>query len=103
VNGVSSDGWYQHSKYRPVGYHFTSAIFKTKLDEIGGFDEEYAYGIGYDDDDFLRNVVKKCNLKFYDDPFVIHQYHYKDTISEEFKKNYTELVNKNRNIFYRKK
>lgn len=51
-------GWYNHSIYRPRKLHFCSAITKKDLNKIGGFSEEYANGIGYDDDDFIYKIMK---------------------------------------------
>lgn len=96
VTPVSSDGWFNHSILRPTGYHFTSAIYKTKLDKLGGFDERYANGVGYDDDEFLMRVKKNLNVRIIDDFFVLHQYHYENKVYPE---NYNELISINRNIF----
>ena len=76
ANHDGDNAWYNHSVFRPVGYHFSSAIHKDDLTELGGFDERYALGIGYDDNEFLHRI-KKMGLKFtsVDDPFVIHQWH----------------------------
>jgi len=98
VNGTSSDGWFNHSEYRHVGYHFTSAIYKEKLINLGGFDEKFANGIGYDDDEFLRRVKKVCNFKIIDNPFVFHQWHYN---YENFdKERHDYLVNINKKLFF---
>jgi glycosyltransferase involved in cell wall biosynthesis len=70
------DAWYNHSFHRPVGYHFTSAIYKTKLTDLGGFDERFAYGHGFDDDELLHRIKKICNFKIVDNPLVLHQHHY---------------------------
>jgi glycosyltransferase involved in cell wall biosynthesis len=69
-------GWYNHTKHRPVAYHFCSAIMRKDMDMIGGFDERYGYGYAYDDDEFIRTVrYMGMEVKIIDDPFVIHQYH----------------------------
>lgn len=87
--------WYNHSVYRPVAYHFASAITRKNLMDLNGFDERFAYGLGYDDNEFLHRIILK-NLKIYyvDHPFVIHQYH----------KNYSKKSNPkasvdNKNLF----
>lgn len=99
VDGTSSDGWYNHSVYRPVGYHFTSAIYKKNLDLLGGFDEKFAFGIGYDDDEFLHRVKKVCNFKILDKPLVLHQYHYN---YDGFDSNlHNNLVKINRDLFHK--
>lgn len=80
-------GWYNHSIYNPVGYHFASAINKKKLDLLNGFDERYAMGCNYDDVEFAYRVKKICNFTFVDDLIVLHQNHYDGNKIE--KKNYT--------------
>jgi len=96
--GASINGdlaWYNHSTYRPTGYHFTSAIHHDKLRILNGFDERYSMGYEYDDNEFLHRVKKICNFKYIDKPYVLHQYH-----GDSSKKpNFTELSNKNRNLF----
>lgn len=76
---ITRDGetaWYNHSKYRPHQLHFCSAISKKDLFELGGFDERYANGIAYDDNEFLARIKrKKMNISMIDSPFVIHQFH----------------------------
>jgi len=69
-------GWYNHSKYRPHKLHFCSAIMKEDLDELGGFDERYAHGFAYDDNEFLARIIRKqMDIKIVDEPYVIHQFH----------------------------
>jgi GT2 family glycosyltransferase len=78
VGGTKSSKtkWYNHAVHRPVGYHFTSAITKKNLSELNGFDEEFALGHNYDDDEFLQRIKnKKLNITFVESPYVIHQWH----------------------------
>ena len=71
--------WYNHSIYRPAGYHFLSAITKENMDKLNGFDERYSNGIAFDDDEFLFRVkLMGLNVKIIDEPFVIHQWHYSE-------------------------
>lgn len=49
--------WYQHGTHNNRLLHFCSAISKKQYLDIGGFDEAYSVGIGYDDNDFLQKVV----------------------------------------------
>ena len=72
-------GWFNHSKHRAVQYHFCSAMTKKNMSKLGGFDERFAYGIGFDDDEFVLRV-RRLGLKIIieDDLSVIHQYHNKD-------------------------
>lgn len=97
VSFDGDNGWYNHSIFRPVGYHFLSAIHKSKLDELGGFDEQFAEGTGYDDDEFLHRVRKMgMEIKIIDHPFVIHQWHYSSSVGDSNK------VERNRQLYYNK-
>lgn len=69
-------GWYNHSKYRPQAYHFCTAISKKSMDKLGGFDERFALGIAYDDDELIERVKKNVEIHFLDDTLVLHQNHY---------------------------
>ena len=96
--GIYADGttaWYNHSKYRPHMLHFCSAILKKDLDELGGFDERYAQGIGFDDNDFLLRIKRKgMEIKMIDRPFAIHQFHGNTNYNEK-----VHLYNKNAIIY----
>lgn len=71
------DAWYNHSVHRPCAYHFCSAITRENLRDLNGFDERYAKGIGYDDDEILNRIRKKgLDIKIIDELSVIHQWHY---------------------------
>lgn len=91
------DGWYNHSIYRPKGYHFCSAITAKNLINLNGFEERLSFGTGYDDDYFLHQV--RClglEIKIMDDPFVIHQWHESKPYSvDKNKKIYDALVKNN--------
>lgn len=97
VSHDGDNGWYNHSFLRPVGYHFCSAITKKNLDDLGGFDERFAHGIAFDDNELLLRIQKKgLKLKIVNNPFVAHQWHYSTH-------NYThlnvhELIDKNRKL-----
>jgi GT2 family glycosyltransferase len=80
VNGPSTAptelGWYNHSLYRPIMLHFCSAITSEDLYDLGGFDERYADGLAFDDNEFICRVQKKgMHVDIIDDPFVVHQQH----------------------------
>jgi len=89
-------GWYQHSVHRPACFHFCSCISRENYLKIGGFDENYQYGIGYDDDDFLW-TVRNNNIPVIqrDDLIVLHQNHSRDYQA-------TPLVYVNRAYFNKK-
>lgn len=68
--------WYNHSEYRKVDFHFTTAITRKNLESLSGFDERFKHGMEYDDDEF-RTRIRRKGLEFVsiDDPFSVHQYH----------------------------
>lgn len=76
VSFCGDDGWYQHTVYRNLGFHFTSAISKKNLLAIKGFDENYANGISYDDNEFLFRISKRLNIKGLNEVTSLHQFHY---------------------------
>lgn len=68
--------WYQHSIHRNKQYHFCTSISKKNYERVGGFDERYIAGMGYDDDDFVRTVRNAgLDMLSVDDMIVVHQYH----------------------------
>ena len=70
------DRWYQHSELRNKEYHFCSCLSSENYRRIGGFNEDYKDGWGYDDDSF-RIRLKHAGIPFVlrDDLLVHHQYH----------------------------
>jgi len=74
--GDAETGWYNHSKHKANRLHFCSAITRKDLQELGGFDERYANGMAFDDNDLLTRIMRKgMEVKVVDSPFVIHQCH----------------------------
>lgn len=68
--------WYQHSVNNNRCYNFCTAILKSDLMELGGFDERYANGISYGDDDFILRVRRKgMNVISIDEPYTYHLHH----------------------------
>jgi GT2 family glycosyltransferase len=98
--GVGHDGdngWYNHGIYRPVRYHFTSAINRVDLLELGGFDERYAEGIAYDDNEILFRIDRMgLKTKFINNPFVVHQWHYSSNNYENV--DAVKLIQRNRDL-----
>jgi GT2 family glycosyltransferase len=106
------NNWYNHKSLRPVAYHFTSAITRNNLIKLNGFDERFAHGKNYDDNEFIDRVkLLGLSVDFVETPFVIHQYHGKmknkykpkSTIDNknlylEFLKNPTIRANNKENI-----
>jgi GT2 family glycosyltransferase len=68
--------WYNHAQHRPESYHFCTAITRNNLKKINGFDERFANGFSYDDNEFVQRIRNlQLNIKFVDQPHVIHQPH----------------------------
>lgn len=82
--------WQVHSKKSEVTYiPFCAALTRKNMEELGGYDERFVEGIGYDDYDFtdrIRNLELK--MEVVDAPFVVHQWHtptdYFNTINIDF-------------------
>ena len=90
-------GWYNHSKYRPVFYHFCSAITRKNMEILNGFDERYAHGFGYDDNEILVRIYRMgLKISIEDSLSVLHQYH---TSSHWNGLNAARLVEVNRSLF----
>jgi len=80
----SVGGWLNHFLYNFVAYHYFGAIFKDDLMEKmkGGFDLDYANGICFDDNDFIKRLIAnnfefKTNTFCESQPYVIHLFHEK--------------------------
>lgn len=77
IRNDGDDGWYSHPFFRPVLFYFTAAITKDFFFEIGGIDEAYRYGWGYEDTDFVERLkLHKPNIRWKDNELCIHQNHY---------------------------
>lgn len=71
-------GWYQHPIYRPLKYHFLSCFNRKTASVIKGFNEHFAAGMGYDDDELVYRIEKSgIEIKQIseNDPMVVHQWH----------------------------
>jgi len=85
VNGKQSRGacWYNHQEFRPRSYHFTTALTTSNLVKLRGFDDRFAEGRAYDDDEFVFRVRNLgLNIEYVSDPYVIHQWHPKSYSKE---------------------
>ena len=99
-NGGQDDGWYNHSLINPRPLHFASCITKKNLDDLGGFDEAYAQGIGYDDDELLMRIRHKgLKVEISDNPFVLHQNHYDHDAFESKHRTNPELFQRNKKLY----
>ncbi|WP_162990030.1 glycosyltransferase family 2 protein [Chryseobacterium sp. 6424] len=95
-------GWYNHSVYRPKAYHFCTAISKKNLQQLHGFDERFAFGIAYDDDEFIERVRQKLRVDFVDHVVAFHQNHYHPSSTSYQNRANIELLYK-KNAFLAKK
>jgi GT2 family glycosyltransferase len=98
--------WYNHSIYQPAGNHLISAITRTALEDLNGFDERFGPGFAYDDIEFkIRILRRNMIIKIVDDPFAIHQRHTLAAYAKnfnEFNRNSELLTNAtSRESFYR--
>lgn len=74
---TGDSAWYNHSVYRPLAYHFCSAITSANLRKINGFEEAFAQGAAYEDDYFIHQIrTAGLKVRIIDNPFVLHQWHY---------------------------
>ncbi len=92
------NGWYNHPVYSPTYYHFCSVMTKRNMDKLQGFDERYATGIAYDDDDLVERITRLGLQKIITtDVIVIHQNHSRKYNHQ--RKNYSSLWEKNKILF----
>lgn len=74
--GPTKTRWYNHKLHRPASYHFCTAITRNNLIRLNGFDERFAYGHSYDDDEFVQRIRNlELSIEFIENPHVIHQFH----------------------------
>ena len=94
-----------------TGYHYCAAIYRTNLENIGGFSTDYYTGYCFDDDDLVMKVKykEKLNIEipnpFTEEVFVVHQYHkrnpsYGINENSKNKQTYTKWK-KNEKAFYK--
>ena len=81
---VSELGWYNHPIILPRALDFCAAISTQNLRKLNGYDERFASHIWYGDDNLIGRV-KKLGLRVEIplDPFVVHQWHDHNHITEE--------------------
>ena len=87
--------WYQHSQMRNVLFHFCSVISRKDYHKVGGFDERYSKGIGFDDESFLQRVrLQNIEIIPVDDLVVTHIEH-----DRSYHEKNTDLIEVNRKLF----
>jgi glycosyltransferase involved in cell wall biosynthesis len=68
--------WYNHSVHGARHFHFTTAIARRNLEDLCGFDERFADGMDFDDDELLMRIRRKgLKITPVDDPFSVHLWH----------------------------
>lgn len=92
--------WYQHSVERDVKYHFCSALAYDYFVKIGGFDEDFASGLCFDDDDFRDRIALLLNVKCRDDLVVLHQAH--ERVFGRYR-DFKALVKRNQDLYNQKR
>jgi GT2 family glycosyltransferase len=56
---------------------------KKNMDDLGGFDERYAEGHAFDDDELLFRIrLMGLNLEIVNEPIAIHQWHYTNLVKD---------------------
>lgn len=80
VRPCKDDHWYHHPRHFPKWYHFCSAMTVGNLRKLGGFNEAFAAGYCFEDNEFLLRIRKKLRLaiKPLQGAYVIHQWHAKN-------------------------
>jgi GT2 family glycosyltransferase len=65
--------WYAHPVHRPKRYWFCQMMSRQFFDEVGGFDERYREGQGWDDDEFERRLTRAgANWIWREDCVAVH-------------------------------
>ena len=102
-NAQNSICWYNHPVTRPVHYHFCAAMLNDNLKMLGGFDEEFAKGAWFDDNEILLSISANLGLKIQtlspDVGFVVHQWHPRDAESKFTKEQHDALIQKNKALY----
>lgn len=95
--------WYNHPQARPVHYHFCAAMTNDNLKVLGGFDEAFAEGAWYDDNEIILSIEKNLRATIETvDPskgFVVHQWHARDAESTVDKAAYAGMIQKNKELY----
>lgn len=87
--------WYQHSKLNNRLLHFCSVINREKFLEIGGFDNSFSDGSGYDDNDLIQSIVSAgLRINPVDSPYCAHQPHARNWDQESTFVNLEVIKNK---------
>lgn len=94
--------WYD-GKNNPRFFHYCSALHKSVLNKVGGFNPNMANGIWYDDDEFLFRVKLVAKPVFMPSLTGFHIYHYKFVWFSVDGKEREKLLRKNLALFAKSK
>lgn len=80
VMPLKKEQWYHHPNHLPTYYHFTTCLMTSSLRTLGGFNEEFANGYCFEDNEFLFRVRKLLKVEGWGEScgWVIHQWHPKN-------------------------
>jgi Predicted glycosyltransferases len=71
-----AENWHIHSKFFYELAPFCAAINRSDMERLGGMDERFEQGVGYEDSDFTDRVKNLgLNAVMVDEPFCLHQRH----------------------------
>lgn len=90
------NAWYNHAVLRPHGYDFCVALTIENMIKLNGYDERFAFGVAYGDNDLIDRVKNLgLNVDIPEKPIVVHQWHYagEDIYSR------TKLVENNKTLY----
>lgn len=99
ISHCADVGWYSHPQYRNAPLHFCAAMTKENLDKLNGFDERYATGVAYDDNEFIERIKNLgLDIEYVTSPIVLHQFH--PLFNYQIDEHVNQLrVNMNRDLF----
>ena len=88
TNWQEAHGWYQHSRIYNRLLHFAAFIDKETYSKVGGFDENYDHGVGFEDNDFIEEIIRnEVPITVVDEPFVAHQPHGRPRVNDGWYRN----------------
>lgn len=92
----SYGSWYSHPKYRKTDLNFLSLIRRESFLKVGGFDERYRRGSGFDDNEFRRRMLSRgFEFRYVGSSTAIHLIH--DEISTRH--DFNIGINSNEKLF----